>query len=182
MSIRTVVEKPIKIISTGEKMGAIDVLHPGLMAQRILGMGDVVALVEKAQQVFDEEEAQRLNKKIRKNQFDFDDFKSQLEQIKKMGNIKDLVGMLPGVGKMIKDVDISDDAFKPIEAIINSMTPEERDNPDVINGSRRKRLAKGSGTSIQQVNNLLKQFNEMRKMMKKMNKMSKRGLANIFGA
>ncbi|MDB4835153.1 signal recognition particle protein [Cyclobacteriaceae bacterium] len=181
LSIRSVVEKPIKFISTGEKMEAIDVFHPDRMAQRILGMGDVVSLVEKAQQVFDEEEAQRLNKKIRKNQFDFDDFKSQLEQIKKMGNIKDLVGMLPGVGKMMKDVEISDDAFKPIEAIINSMTSEERGNPDIINGSRRKRLAKGSGTDIQQVNNLLKQFNEMRKMMKKMNKMSKRGLANIFG-
>lgn len=181
LSIRSVVEKPIKFISTGEKMEAIDVFHPDRMAQRILGMGDVVSLVEKAQQVFDEEEAQRLNKKIRKNQFDFDDFKSQLDQIKKMGNIKDLVGMLPGVGKMMKDVDISDDAFKPIEAIICSMTPEERANPDIINGSRRKRLANGSGTTIQQVNNLLKQFNEMRKMMKKMNKMSKRGLANIFG-
>ncbi len=181
LSIRTIVEKPIKFVSTGEKMEALDVFHPDRMAQRILGMGDVVSLVEKAQQVFDEEEAQRLNKKIRKNQFDFDDFKSQLDQIKKMGNIKDLVGMLPGVGKMMKDVDISDDAFKPIEAIICSMTPDERANPDSINGSRRKRLAKGSGTTIQQVNNLLKQFNEMRKMMKKMNKMSKSGLANIFG-
>ncbi len=181
LSIRTIVEKPIKFVSTGEKMEALDVFHPDRMAQRILGMGDVVSLVEKAQQVFDEEEARRLNKKIRKNQFDFDDFKSQLDQIKKMGNIKDLVGMLPGVGKMMKDVDISDDAFKPIEAIICSMTPDERANPDSINGSRRKRLAKGSGTTIQQVNNLLKQFNEMRKMMKKMNKMSKSGLANIFG-
>lgn len=181
LSIRSVVNKPIKFISTGEKMEAIDVFHPDRMAQRILGMGDVVSLVEKAQNVFDEEEAQRLNKKIRKNQFDFDDFKSQLEQIKKMGNIKDLVGMLPGVGKMMKGVEIEDDAFKPIEAIISSMTPAERANPDIINGTRRKRLARGSGTDIQQVNNLLKQFNEMRKMMKKMNKMSKRGLANMFG-
>lgn len=181
LSIRSVVDKPIKFISMGEKMEAIDVFHPDRMAQRILGMGDVVSLVEKAQEVFDEEEAQRLNKKIRKNQFDFDDFKSQLEQIKKMGNIKDLVGMLPGVGKMMKDVEIEDDAFKPIEAIISSMTPAERANPDMINGTRRKRLARGSGTDIQQVNNLLKQFNEMRKMMKKMNKMSKRGLANMFG-
>lgn len=181
LSIRSVVNKPIKFISTGEKMEAIDVFHPDRMAQRILGMGDVVSLVEKAQNVFDEEEAQRLNKKIRKNQFDFDDFKSQLEQIKKMGNIKDLVGMLPGVGKMMKGVEIEDDAFKPIEAIISSMTPTERANPDIINGTRRKRLARGSGTDIQQVNNLLKQFNEMRKMMKKMNKMSKRGLANMFG-
>lgn len=181
LSIRSVVNKPIKFISTGEKMEAIDVFHPDRMAQRILGMGDVVSLVEKAQNVFDEEEAQRLNKKIRKNQFDFDDFKSQLEQIKKMGNIKDLVGMLPGVGKMMKGVEIEDDAFKPIEAIISSMTPDERANPDIINGTRRKRLARGSGTDIQQVNNLLKQFNEMRKMMKKMNKMSKRGLANMFG-
>ena len=181
LSILSVVDKPIKFISTGEKMEAMDVFHPDRMAQRILGMGDVVSLVEKAQAVFDEEEAQRLNKKIRKNQFDFDDFKSQLDQIKKMGNIKDLVGMLPGVGKMMKDVEIADDAFKPIEAIISSMTPMERGNPDIINGSRRKRLALGSGTDIQQVNNLLKQFNEMRKMMKKMNKMSKRGLANMFG-
>jgi signal recognition particle subunit SRP54 len=181
LSILSVVNKPIKFISTGEKMEAIDVFHPDRMAQRILGMGDVVSLVEKAQEVFDEEEAQRLNQKIRKNQFDFDDFKSQLEQIKKMGNIKDLVGMLPGVGKMMKDVEIEDDAFKPIEAIISSMTPMERANPDIINGTRRKRLAKGSGTDIQQVNNLLKQFNEMRKMMKKMNKMSKKGLASMFG-
>ena len=181
LSILSVVNKPIKFISTGEKMEAIDVFHPDRMAQRILGMGDVVSLVEKAQEVFDEEEAQRLNKKIRKNQFDFDDFKSQLEQIKKMGNIKDLVGMLPGVGKMMKDVEIEDDAFKPIEAIISSMTPMERANPDSINGTRRKRLANGSGTDIQQVNNLLKQFNEMRKMMKKMNKMSKSGLASMFG-
>lgn len=183
LSIRSVVDKPIKFISTGEKMDAIDVFHPDRMAQRILGMGDVVSLVEKAQQVFDEQEARRLNKKIRKNQFDFDDFLSQLEQIKKMGSIKDLVGMLPGMGKMMKDVDIDDDAFVPIEAIIKSMTPSERETPDIIDGSRRKRIAKGSGTSVQQVNNLLKQFKDMRKMMKKMNKMpgGKKGMPNLFG-
>ncbi len=182
LSIRNVVNKPIKYISTGEKMDAIDVFHPDRMAKRILGMGDVVSLVEKAQQAFDEEEARRLNIKIRKNQFDFNDFLSQLEQIKKMGNIKDLVGMLPGVGKMMKNVDIDDDAFVPIEAIIKSMTLKERENPDILDGSRRKRIAKGSGTSIQQVNNLMKQFGDMRKMMKKMNQMtgSKKGLANMM--
>jgi signal recognition particle subunit SRP54 len=183
LSIRTIVEKPIKFISMGEKLDALDVFHPDRMAQRILGMGDVVSLVEKAQQAFDEEEAQRLNKKIRKNQFDFNDFLSQLDQIKKMGSIKDLMGMLPGVGKMMKGVDVDENAFVPIEAIIKSMTPKEREQPDIIDGSRRKRIAEGSGTSIQQVNNLLKQFNEMRKMMKKMNKMSgsKRGMANLMG-
>ena len=183
LSIRDVVEKPIKFVSTGEKMDALDVFHPDRMAQRILGMGDVVSLVERAQDAFDEEEARRLNKKIRKNQFDFEDFQSQLEQIKKMGSIKDLVGMIPGMSKMLKDVEVDDDAFKPIEAIIGSMTPVERQNPDLINGSRRKRIAQGSGTSIQQVNSLMKQFNDMRKMMKKMNKMSgsKRGLANLLG-
>jgi signal recognition particle subunit SRP54 len=183
LSIRTVVEKPIKFISTGEKMEAIDVFHPDRMAQRILGMGDVISLVERAQQAFDEEEAKRINQKIRKNQFNFDDFLSQLEQIKKMGNIKDLVGMLPGMGKALKDVDIDDDSFKPIEAIIRSMTKQERENPDIINGSRRNRIANGSGTSLQQVNNLLKQFNDMRKMMKSMNKMGPKGLAkmNMFG-
>ncbi len=181
LTIRTVVEKPIKYISTGEKMDAIDVFHPDRMAKRILGMGDVLTLVEKAQQTFDQEEAQRLNKKIRKNQFGFDDFLSQMEQIRKMGNIKDLMGMIPGMGKMMKNVDIDDDSFKPIEAIIKSMTPTERTNPDIINGSRRQRIAKGSGTSIQQVNQLLKQFNEMRKMMKTMNKMggAKRALSNM---
>jgi len=183
LSIRSVVEKPIKFISTGEKMDAIDVFHPDRMAQRILGMGDVVSLVEKAQQVFDEDEARRLQKKIRKNQFNFDDFLSQLQQVKKMGNIKDLVGMIPGMGKAIKDVDIDDDSFKPIEAIIRSMTPLERENPEVLNGSRKKRIAQGSGTSIQEVNNLLKQFSGMRKMMRTMNKMSgsKRGMVNPFG-
>ncbi len=185
LSIRTVVEKPIKFIGTGEKMEAIDKFHPDRMANRILGMGDVVSLVEKAQQTFDEEEARRLNQKLRKNQFNFDDFLSQLEQIKKMGNIKDLMGMIPGMGKALKGVDIDDDSFKPIEAIIKSMTREERENPDIINGGRRRRIATGSGTSVQQVNNLLKQFNDMRKLMKTMNKMGggKRGLAamNPFG-
>ena len=180
LSIRTVVDKPIKFISTGEKMDAIDVFHPDRMAQRILGMGDVISLVERAQQTFDDDEARRLNKKIRKNQFDFNDFLSQLQQIKKMGNIKDLVGMIPGMGKALKSIDIDDDSFKPIEAIIRSMTIFERENPDVLNGSRRKRIAVGSGTSIQEVNNLLKQFGEMKKMMKTMNKMGgKRSLANM---
>ncbi len=181
LSIRAVVQKPIKFISTGEKMDAIDIFHPDRMAQRILGMGDVVSLVEKAQQVFDEDEAKRLQKKIRKNQFNFDDFLSQLQQVKKMGNIKDLMGMIPGMGKAIKDVDIDDDSFKPIEAIIRSMTPLERANPEVLNGSRKKRIAQGSGTSIQEVNNLLKQFSGMRKMMRAMNKTSgvKKGMANI---
>jgi signal recognition particle subunit SRP54 len=185
LSIRRVVDKPIKFISTGEKMEAIDRFYPDRMASRILGMGDVVTLVEKAQEVFDEEEAKRLNKKIRKNQFDFNDFLSQLEQVKKMGNMKDLLGMIPGIGKAIKDVDIDDNSFKPIEAIIRAMTLEERENPDMINGSRKTRIANGSGTSIQQVNQLLKQFSDMRKMMKTMNKMGggKRALStlNPFG-
>ena len=181
LSIRNVVEKPIKYISTGEKMDAIDVFHPDRMAQRILGMGDVISLVERAQQNFDEDEAMRLNKKIRKNQFNFDDFLSQLDQIKKMGNIKDLVGMIPGMNKAMKGLDVDDESFKPIEAIIKSMTKKERANPDVIDGSRRKRIATGSGTSIQQVNSLMKQFADMRKLMKTMNKMGggKRALANI---
>jgi signal recognition particle subunit SRP54 len=185
LSIRRVVEKPIKFISTGEKMEAIDRFYPERMASRILGMGDVVSLVEKAQQVFDEEEAKRLNKKIRKNQFDFNDFLSQLEQVKKMGNMKDLLGMIPGVGKAIKDINIDDNSFKPIEAIIRSMTNDERENPDIINGSRKNRIATGSGTSVTQVNQLLKQFSDMRKMMKTMNKMGggKRALSalNPFG-
>ncbi len=171
LSIRSVVQKPIKFISTGEKMEALDRFYPDRMASRILGMGDVVSLVEKAQQSFDEEEARRLNKKFRKNQFDFNDFLSQLEQIKKMGNMKDLLGMIPGVGKALKGVDVDDNSFKPVEAIIRSMTIEERQNPDLINGSRKNRIAKGSGTSVQQVNQLLKQFGDMRKMMKTMNKM-----------
>ncbi len=171
ISIRRVVEKPIKFISTGEKMDAIDKFYPDRMANRILGMGDVVSLVEKAQQSFDEDEARRLNKKIRKNQFDFNDFLSQLEQIKKMGNIKDLLGMIPGMGKALRNIDVDDDSFKPVEAIIRSMTIQERENPDIINGSRRKRIAEGSGTSVQEVNNLLKQFQDMKKVMKTMNKM-----------
>ena len=166
LSIRTVVTKPIKFIGTGEKMEAIDVFHPSRMADRILGMGDVVSLVERAQEQFDEEEAKRLETKLRKNQFDFNDFMGQIQQIKKMGNIKDLASMIPGVGKQIKDLDIDDDAFKGIEAIINSMTPYERSHPDVLNQSRRMRIAKGSGTKVEEVNRLLKQFEQTRKMMK----------------
>ena len=166
LSIRNVVTKPIKFIGTGEKMEAIDVFHPERMADRILGMGDVVSLVERAQQQFDEEEAKRLEKKIRKNKFDFDDFMGQIQQIKKMGNLKDLASMIPGVGKAIKDVDIDDNAFKGIEAIINSMTPKERANPDIINQSRRLRIAKGSGTKIEEVNRLMKQFEQARKVMR----------------
>ncbi|MGY6647456.1 signal recognition particle protein [Wenyingzhuangia sp. IMCC45574] len=168
LSIKTVVNKPIKFIGTGEKMEAIDVFHPDRMADRILGMGDVVSLVERAQEQFDIEESRKLQKKIAKNQFGFDDFLSQIQQIKKMGNMKDLVGMIPGAGKALKDVDIDDDAFKGIEAIINSMTPLERTEPKVINASRKKRIAKGSGTSITEVNQLLKQFFQMAKMMKMM--------------
>lgn len=185
LSIRTVVDKPIKFISTGEKMEALDVFHPDRMANRILGMGDVVSLVEKAQDSFDEKEAQKLNKKIRQNKFDFDDFLSQLEQIKKMGNLKDLMGMIPGMGKAMKGLDVDDESFKPIEAIIRSMTKVERANPELINGSRRKRIANGSGTSVQEVNNLMKQFGDMRKMMKMMNKMggkkAMQSLANLTG-
>jgi signal recognition particle subunit SRP54 len=166
LSIRTVVTKPIKFIGTGEKMEALDVFHPDRMADRILGMGDVVSLVERAQEQFDEEEAKRLQKKIQKNKFDFNDFLGQIEQIKKMGNIKDLASMIPGVGKAIKDVDIDNSAFNGIEAIIRSMTPKERTNPEVLNQSRRMRIAKGSGTSIQEVNRLIKQFDQTRKMMK----------------
>ncbi len=185
LSIRRVVEKPIKFISSGEKMEAIDRFYPDRMASRILGMGDVVSLVEKAQQTFDEEETRRLNAKMRKNQFDFNDFISQLEQIKKMGNMKDLLGMIPGMGKAMKGIDIDDNSFKPIEAIIRSMTNEERTNPDKINSSRKNRIANGSGTSVPQVNQLLKQFEDMRKLMKTMNKMGggKRALnaMNPFG-
>ncbi len=179
ISIRAVVEKPIKFLSTGEKMENLDLFHPERMAQRILGMGDVVSLVEKAQEIFDEEESKRLNQKIRKNQFNFEDFLQQLQQIKKMGSIKDIVGMLPGMNKMMKDVDIDENAFAPIEAIIKSMTPKERQNPDIINGNRRKRISSGSGTSIQQVNNLMKQFEDMRKMMKMMNKTGGKGLPKM---
>jgi signal recognition particle subunit SRP54 len=185
LSIRRVVEKPIKFVSSGEKMEALDRFYPDRMAGRILGMGDVVSLVEKAQESFNEEEAARLQKKMRKNQFDFNDFLIQLEQIKKMGNMKDLLGMVPGMGKALKDVNIDDNSFKPIEAIIRSMTTKERENPDVINSSRKNRIATGSGTSVQQVNQLLKQFEDMRKMMKTMNKMGggKRALSalNPFG-
>lgn len=168
LSIRSVVNKPIKFVGTGEKLDAIDVFHPERMADRILGMGDIVSLVEKAQEQYDEEEARRLQKKIAKNQFDFNDFIAQIQQIKKMGNLKDLASMIPGVGKQIKDLDIDDDAFKNIEAIIRSMTPQERTNPEILNGSRRARIAKGSGTNVQEVNNLIKQFDQTRKMMRAM--------------
>ena len=168
LSIKSVVNKPIKFIGTGEKMDAIDVFYPSRMADRILGMGDVVSLVERAQEQFDEEEARKLQKKIAKNQFGFDDFLKQIQQIKKMGSMKDLMGMIPGAGKMMKDIDIDDDAFKHIEAIIHSMTPKERTNPSIINGSRKQRIGKGSGTSVQEVNQLLKQFDQMSKMMKMM--------------
>ncbi|MDP5122018.1 MAG: signal recognition particle protein, partial [Spirosomaceae bacterium] len=182
LSVRAVVDKPIKFISTGEKMEDLDVFYPDRMASRILGMGDVISLVERAQQAFDEEDARKMNKKMRENKFDLNDFLSQMQQIKKMGNVKDLMAMIPGMGNAIKDVDISNDSFKPIEAAILSMTPKERENPDLIDGSRRKRIAKGSGNSIQEVNNLLKQFDQMRKMMKKMNKASLKGkVPNMFG-
>ena len=166
LSIRTVVTKPIKFVGTGEKMDAIDVFHPARMADRILGMGDIVALVERAQEQFDEEEARKLQRKIQKNKFDFNDFLNQIEQIKKMGNLKELASMIPGVGKAIKDVDVDDNAFNGIEAIIRSMTPKERTNPEILNTSRRMRIAKGSGTSIQEVNKLIKQFDQTRKVMK----------------
>ena len=166
LSIRTIATKPIKFVGTGEKMEALDVFHPNRMADRILGMGDIVSLVERAQEQFDEEEAKRLQRKIQKNKFDFNDFLGQIEQIKKMGNLKDLASMIPGVGKAIKDVDIDDNAFMSIEAIIRSMTPKERTNPEILNTSRRQRIAKGSGTNIQEVNKLIKQFDQTRKMMK----------------
>ena len=171
LSIRSVVEKPIKFISTGEKMEALDVFHPARMADRILGMGDVVSLVERAQEQYDEQEARRISKRIAHNQFDFNDFLSQLQQIKKMGNMKDLMGMIPGMDKALKNVDVSDDAFKPVEAIIGSMTPQERANPSLLNGSRKNRIAKGSGTSIVEVNRFLKQFEQTSKMMRKMTQM-----------
>jgi signal recognition particle subunit SRP54 len=170
LSIKSVVNKPIKFVSSGEKMDAIDIFYPARMADRILGMGDIVSLVEKAQEQYDTEEARKLQKKIARDQFDFNDFISQIQQIKKMGNVKDLMSMIPGVGKAVKDLDIDDNAFKGIEAIIRSMTPEERTNPVVLNGSRRKRIATGSGTSVQEVNKLLKQFEETRRMMKMMTK------------
>lgn len=179
LSIRSVVDKPIKFVGTGEKMDALDVFHPERMADRILGMGDIVSLVERAQEQYDEEEARRLQKKIAKNQFDFNDFIGQIQQIKKMGNLKDLASMIPGVGKAIKDMDIDDDAFKSIEAIIYSMTPKERSNPEILNGSRRERIAKGSGTSIQEVNKLIKQFDQTRKMMKMMTQMKGGKMPNM---
>jgi signal recognition particle subunit SRP54 len=180
LSIKAVVDKPIKFMSTGEKMEDLDIFYPDRMASRILGMGDVISLVERAQQAYDETEARRLNKKMRENKFDFNDFLGQIQQIQKMGNIKDLMGMIPGVGGAIKDLDIDNTSFKPIEAMIKSMTPKERENPDGIDGSRRKRIAKGSGTSIQEVNNLLKQFDQMRKMMKKMNSMGAGKMAQML--
>lgn len=174
LSIRSVVNKPIKFIGTGEKMDAIDVFHPSRMADRILGMGDVVSLVERAQEQYNEEEARRISKKIAKNQFDFNDFLSQLDQIKKMGSMKDLMGMIPGMDKALKGVEINDDAFKPVEAIISSMTPEERANPALLNGSRKNRIAKGSGTSIVEINRFLKQFDQTSKMMRKVQQMKRR--------
>jgi len=182
LSIRTVVTKPIKFVGTGEKMDAIDVFHPERMADRILGMGDVVSLVERAQMQFDEEEAKKLEKKIRKNKFDFNDFMGQIQQIKKMGSIKDLASMIPGVGKQLKDVDIDDNAFKGIEAIINSMTPKERQNPDIINQSRKLRIARGSGTKLDDVNRLMKQFDQTRKMMKMVTGMDKNRMAQMAAA
>ncbi|MCI6491046.1 MAG: signal recognition particle protein [Prevotellaceae bacterium] len=181
LSIRNVVDKPIKFIGTGEKMEALDVFHPERMADRILGMGDVVSLVERAQEQFDLEEAKRLQKKIAKNKFDFNDFLGQIQQIKKMGNIKELAGMIPGVGKAIKDIDIDDNAFKGIEAIIYSMTPKERTNPEILNVSRKQRIAKGSGTNIQEVNRLIKQFEQMRKMMKLLSGNNMANMAKMAG-
>jgi signal recognition particle subunit SRP54 len=180
LTIRAVVEKPIKFVGIGEKMEAIDIFYPERMADRILGMGDIVSLVERAQEQFDEVEAQKLQKKIAKNQFNFNDFLSQIKQIKKMGNVKDLMGMLPGMGKAIQNLDIDDNAFKGIEAIIHSMTPEEREDPSVINGSRRKRIASGSGTTIQEVNRLIKQFDDTRRMMKMVTASKGRGMANMM--
>jgi signal recognition particle subunit SRP54 len=180
LSIRSIVDKPIKYVGTGEKMEALDVFHPARMADRILGMGDIVSLVEKAQEQFDAEEARKLQKKIAKNTFSFDDFLSQIQQIKKMGNLKDLAAMIPGVGKALKNIDIDDDAFNGIEAIIHSMTPAERNEPAIINGSRRKRIATGSGTTIQEVNRLIKQFDETRKMMKMMSGGAGKNMARMM--
>lgn len=180
LTIRAVVDKPIKFVGIGEKIDALDVFYPERMADRILGMGDIVSLVEKAQEQYDVEEAHKLQRKIAKNQFNFNDFLSQINQIKKMGNVKDLVGMIPGMGKMMKDIDLNDDAFKGIEAIIFSMTPAERENPDVLNGSRRKRIADGSGTEIQEVNRLVRQFDDMRKMMKMMTTNKGRNMMNMM--
>jgi signal recognition particle subunit SRP54 len=179
ISIKSTVNKPIKFVSSGEKMDTLDVFYPERMAQRILGMGDIVSLVEKAQEQFDEVQAAKLENKIRKNQFDFEDFKTQLQQIKKMGNLKDLMGMIPGVGKQIKDIDINDDAFKGIEAMINSMTLEERRNPDIINPGRKNRIAKGSGKNIAELNQFIKQFEQMKNMMRTMNKMPMGKMAGL---
>ena len=181
LSIRKVVNKPIKFISTGEKMDAIDVFHPDRMAKRILGMGDVISLVERAQQNFDEEEARNLQKKMFQNTFGLDDFLSQIQKIKKMGNIKDLLSMMPGISSKVKELDVDDDSFKPIESIIYSMTPMERKNPDILDGKRKKRIASGSGTSVQEVNQLIKQFNQMRKMMKMMKKSGPSGMMSALG-
>ena len=182
LTIKAVVNKPIKFIGTGEKMEALDVFHPDRMAERILGMGDIRSFVETAQAQFDEEEAAKLQKKLAKNQFDFNDFLNQIQQIKKMGNVKELMGMIPGMGKAVRDLDIDDNAFKSVEAIILSMTPEERQNPDIINGSRKKRIANGSGTDIQEVNRLVKQFYDTRKMMKMVNSGKAKGLMNALSA
>jgi signal recognition particle subunit SRP54 len=181
LSIKTVVNKPIKFVSSGEKLDTLDVFYPDRMANRILGMGDVVSLVERAQQVFDEEEAARLSKKIHKNKFDLEDFYSQIQQIKKMGNIKDLMGMMPGIGNKIKDLDIDDDAFKGVEALIQSMTPKERQNPLILNSSRKRRICAGSGRNIQELNKLLQQFDQMKKMMKKMSGMKGKALKGLGG-
>ena len=181
LSIRRVVDKPIKFISTGEKMDALNIFHPDRMAKRILGMGDVLSLVERAQQNFDEDEARRMQKKMLQNTFGLDDFLSQLQKIKKMGNIKDLVGMIPGMNNKIKDVEMDNESFKPIEAIINSMTPGERSNPEILNGIRKKRIALGSGNTVQEVNQLLKQFNQMKKMMKIMKKSGPSGMMSALG-
>jgi signal recognition particle subunit SRP54 len=178
ISIKRVVEKPIKFVGTGEKMEALDIFYPKRMADRILGMGDVVSLVERAQEQYDEEKARKLQKKIAKNEFNFDDFLDQIQQIKKMGNMKDLMGMIPGMGKAIKNMDIDDDAFKEIEAMIHSMTPQERNDHKIINGSRKKRIAKGSGTEVQEVNKLIKQFEQTRKMMQLMS--NKKNMANMM--
>ena len=181
LSIRKVVDKPIKFISTGEKMDALDVFHPDRMAKRILGMGDVISLVERAQQNFDEDEARKLQKKMFQNTFGLDDFLSQIQKIKKMGNLKDLIGMMPGVSSKVKDLDVDDESFKPIESIIYSMTPVERKNPDILNGSRKKRIANGSGTSVQEINQLIKQFSQMKKMMKMMKKTGPSGMMSALG-
>ena len=181
LSIRKVVDKPIKFISTGEKMDALDVFHPDRMAKRILGMGDVISLVERAQQNYDEDDARKLQKKMFQNTFGLDDFLSQIQKIKKMGNLKDLIGMMPGVSSKVKDLDVDDESFKPIESIIYSMTPVERKNPDILNGSRKKRIARGSGTSVQEINQLIKQFSQMRKMMKMMKKTGPSGMMSALG-